>query len=695
MEQLSIFDFYKIDMFIDKPIRLIEGFAGYGSQAMALRELGANFEHYKISEWCIPSVNMYHAVHCADKYEPCNYSKEEAIQILLEYGVSMNGKEPLTEDSLKRKPVDWLNDVIAKFRATNNLGSITNIEGKDLEIVDTDKYEYMLTYSFPCVTEDSLILTKRGYIPIAEIEVGEEVLTKSNTWHKVAKKFDNGVHKTCFINAMGVENIHCTLNHKFYTRTQVKKYPTLPNGKRYRLRTFTEPEFKEAKDITTKDYLGIPVIRDEIPFYRDDEEFWYLIGMYLGDGWLSSTGNDIIIACNDAKLEKLQSRLSKEEWRYTVNNSPTCYRFRFSNKEIRRFIEENIGTGCESKFISADILKLPKKQLMALYEGYLDSDGCRINENVRQFSSVNRGLIYGMSAIINKLFQRPTAIYKVKTKPKTVIEGREVNQKDWYQLRFRMNKSKQDKAFYEDGYIWFPFKSLEMAEDEHVYNMEIEEDHSYILQGCISKNCQDLSVAGKQKGMSKGSGTRSGLLWEVERLLKECYEKDGKSGLPQILLMENVPQVHSSANMEDFQKWLQFLESIGYSNYYRDLNARDYGIAQNRERCFCISVLGDYKFTFPEPIPLTKKMKDYLEDEVDRKYYITSDKARELIDKLILSGQIPKIGGGYSTNRECVDLTVNEPGIIEHANCIKARYDAGIGNFRQDGSGVCECTRLH
>ena len=150
MEQLSIFDFYKNDMSIAKPIRMIETFAGYGSTAMAMRELGANFEHYKISEWCIPAVNMYHAVHCGDRYEPCDYSKEEAIQILLQYGVSMNGKDPLTEDSLKRKPVDWMNDVISKFRATNNIGSVCNVKGVDLGITETDKYDYILSYSFPC-----------------------------------------------------------------------------------------------------------------------------------------------------------------------------------------------------------------------------------------------------------------------------------------------------------------------------------------------------------------------------------------------------------------------------------------------------------------------------------------------------------------------------------------------------------------
>lgn len=135
--------------------------------------------------------------------------------------------------------------------------------------------------------------------------------------------------------------------------------------------------------------------------------------------------------------------------------------------------------------------------------------------------------------------------------------------------------------------------------------------------------------------MSKGSGTRSGLLWEVERLLNECDE------LPQVLIMENVPQVHSKKNMPDFQKWIDFLDSKGYSNFWQDLNARNYGVAQNRNRCFMISVLGYQNYKFPEPIPLDKTMKDYLEDKVDDRYYITSEKAKKLIDSLILSGKIP------------------------------------------------------
>ena len=164
--------------------------------------------------------------------------------------------------------------------------------------------------------------------------------------------------------------------------------------------------------------------------------------------------------------------------------------------------------------------------------------------------------------------------------------------------------------------------------------------------------CQDLSVAGKQKGMQKGSGTRSGLLWEVERLLNEV------ENLPQVLLMENVPQVHSKANMPDFQKWIDFLESKGYSNYWQDLNAKNYGVAQNRNRCFMVSILGDYTYNFPNPIPLEKTMKDYLEDEVDEKYYINNEKAQKLIQKLIDNGTLENTILDRQTDRQTYRQTL-------------------------------------
>lgn len=139
--------------------------------------------------------------------------------------------------------------------------------------------------------------------------------------------------------------------------------------------------------------------------------------------------------------------------------------------------------------------------------------------------------------------------------------------------------------------------------------------------------CTDLSTAGKMAGMERGSGTRSGLLWEVERLLKECNE------LPQVLLMENVPQVHGKKNKVSFDEWCQFLESLGYKNYWKDLNAKDYGVPQSRNRCFMVSLLGDYSYEFPEPIELKLKLQDLLEDEVDEKYYLSDKMVKYIQEK--------------------------------------------------------------
>lgn len=182
------------------------------------------------------------------------------------------------------------------------------------------------------------------------------------------------------------------------------------------------------------------------------------------------------------------------------------------------------------------------------------------------------------------------------------------------------------------------FPALDITKT-HAEDLQIidRDKFEYIL--FYSFPCTDLSVAGKQKGMSRDSGTRSGLLWEVERILKEC----GKE-LPHILIMENVTQVHSKNNMKDFSEWINFLNSLGYVSFWDDLNAKNYGIPQNRDRCFMVSILGDFDYQFPEEIPLKFVMKDVLEEEVDEKYFIKNERADELIKKLIDDGTIEKLG---------------------------------------------------
>lgn len=154
----------------------------------------------------------------------------------------------------------------------------------------------------------------------------------------------------------------------------------------------------------------------------------------------------------------------------------------------------------------------------------------------------------------------------------------------------------------------------------HAEDLEIRERERFCYIMTYSFPCQDLSIAGHQKGMKKGTGTRSGLLWEVERILDEC----GKD-LPHVLLMENVPMVIAEKNIEDFYSWRNKLETLGYSSYAQILNAKDYGIPQSRARCFMVSILGDYSYQFPSPKESDCRLIDYLEpvEEIDEKYYLS------------------------------------------------------------------------
>jgi len=192
--------------------------------------------------------------------------------------------------------------------------------------------------------------------------------------------------------------------------------------------------------------------------------------------------------------------------------------------------------------------------------------------------------------------------------------------------------------------------------------------------------CQDLSAAGKQRGMEKGSGTRSGLLWEVERLLTECKEK------PQILLMENVPQVIGKKNIKHFAEWLKFLDDLGYKSKYQLLNAKNYGIPQNRSRCFMVSWLGDFYYEFPKPFELKLRLGDMLEEKVSKKYFISiKNKRIENLVKEVANKQISKtvrVGGRRSLDKHSWDVvyginanqseSFRRSGLESLARCLKS-----------------------
>jgi DNA (cytosine-5)-methyltransferase 1 len=175
--------------------------------------------------------------------------------------------------------------------------------------------------------------------------------------------------------------------------------------------------------------------------------------------------------------------------------------------------------------------------------------------------------------------------------------------------------------------------------------------------------CQDLSVAGQCAGMVKGQ-TRSGLLYECEKIIE--------TKRPKYLLLENVKNLVSKKFKSQFKDWLTYLETLGYKNYWQVLNAKDYGVPQNRERVFVVSILGEHStYEFPSPIPLMRVIKDILEDDVEERYYM--NKPFKLVNK----------GQNNMLIRAQVEGLNNQNGRVFDSNGICSTLDTMQGGHRQ------------
>lgn len=621
-------------------LKVFEAFSGYGSQSIALDNIGLEHDVVAISEIDPDAIIAYAAIKGCNLNEDLDVDIDTARDILKEKNVGWDFQKQ--KSSITRMKKDKLKKLYNADKFSKNLGDVSMIETNKVPEHD------LLTYSFPCFIEGTLVLTNDGYKEIENITSEDYVLTHTNKYQKVLKPMVNKANHIYKLSAMTSEDIYVTEEHPYYVRKLERKWD---NSKRRSVRIFNDPEWKKVKDLDKSYYVGSAInTKSELPKwdgieYRgsyghsvkkenlielfENSNFWWLVGRFIGDGWTreykgtqsnNSKRHDerVVICCAKEELNEITEVLNRLPLKYNVAEEKAIYKIHIVNKEFTRYLYQ-FGKGASNKHLTQDIINLPINLLKSFIEGYISSDGYITKNGYIKISSVSNKLIYDISQCIMKVYKRPISVYKTKRKKTCIIEGRVVNQKDTYTVAFKKEVKKQDKAFYENGYIWSPINNIEKLEyDGLVYNMEVENDNSYVVQNIIVHNCTDVSVAGKGEGLKRNSGTRSGLLWECEKIIQ--------AKKPKFLLMENVKNLIGKKFKSDFDRWCRWLEEQGYTNYYDVLNAKRFGVPQNRERVFMISILGDHKpYEFPKGFPLRYKLKDFLEHEVEEKYYLSEE----------------------------------------------------------------------
>lgn len=575
-------------------MRYLSLFSGIGSPEQALKNLGVSFELVGFSEIDKFAIKSYCEIH-------------------------------ETNESL-------------------NLGDITKINIENLPVgID------LITHGSPCFPAGTKVMTDRGFKEIQNIELGDKVLTHTNEFKEVYEVMKNKSNDIYEIKTQCSFKFKATGNHPFYVRKKIMKFDS---ERRVYKRIFEKPEWKWLKNINKDYFVGVAINKNsKYPIWNGVEnnqnnnvmrinnlknlfnkkEFWYLVGRFIGDGWITEGYNKrekkptyrVTICCGHDEVDEFESRLNGI-LKYTIVKERTVYKFQFSNKELTLFLKQ-FGKGAKNKQLTNTIFDLPVEELKSFLDGYLESDGYLNKNNKYKISSISEELILGVGQIVAKVYNNPFSISKTK-RPKTyIIEGRKVNQNDTYEISF-FKELKKTHGFYEDGIIWMPIREVKKVESENidVYNLEVRENHSYTVNNIIVHNCQDFSIAGKGMGGNKDSGTRSSLMWNTVAICEHCK--------PRYVIWENVKNVLSKRHKHNFDKYIDEMNRLGYNNYYKVLNAKDYGVPQNRERVFIVSIRKDIKkeFNFPKPFDNGIRLKDILEEEVEEKYYINTDAAYNL-----------------------------------------------------------------
>ncbi|EOT9495007.1 Dam family site-specific DNA-(adenine-N6)-methyltransferase [Escherichia coli] len=400
----------------------------------------------------------------------------------------------------------------------------------------------------PCFTAGHMVLCKNGYKPIEDVCPGDYVVSHLGRLQQV-KRVGSKIANTGLLNAVGQPlGIRTTNDHPFLA-VRWKAQNTRKNGTYFKRELLSEPEWRAACDMPGYQWCALTNFNIASPDicsrFLSEEQAMYLAGAYVGDGyirrWRGKSKKAVVFGINCQKLRKFHCRIpenifsvaSEIRGSIKVTLNDTCY---------ANWLNEHFGELSHAKRIPAWVMSHPLRHVFL--QGYLDTDGTPSGKAGFRINSVSPALAWGV-AELSQTCGYVSSVSFIEVEPKKVIEERVVNQRNYYQVTICPQKLSR-KSRLAHGMLLRTVKEFKSVGLDTVYNIEVEGDHSYILNGAVVHNCQAFSIAGLRGGLDDERGA---LTLKYVELANAIDDKRAESFLkPAVIVWENVPGVLSSAD---------------------------------------------------------------------------------------------------------------------------------------------------